>query len=90
MTNRGNTLELKNLINRYEMYKTIFKTKYEEKYLIVGFNELLNVFEENIILVKINSELKNRFINIIKEFINNYKNYKEIIKRINYLKNIII
>ena len=90
MTNRGNTLELKNLINRYEMYKTIFKTKYEEKYLIVGFNELLNVFEENIILVKINSELKNKFINIIKEFINNYKNYKEIIKRINYLKNIII
>ena len=90
MTNRGNTLELKNLLNRYEMYKQIFETKNEEKFLIVGFNELLNIFEENINLVKINSEIKNRFINICKEFINNYKNYEEIKKRINYLKNLII
>ena len=90
MTNRGNTLELKNLMNRYEMYNQIFKTKNEEKYLIVGFNELLNVFEENANLVKINSEIKDRFINICKEFMNNYKNYEEIIKRINCLKNIII
>ena len=90
MTNRGNTLELKNLLNRYEMYKQIFKSKTEEKYLIVGFNELLNVFEENVNLVKINDEIKDRFINISKEFMNNYKNNKETIKRINYLKNLII
>lgn len=90
MTNRGNTLELKNLLNRYEMYKQIFKTKDEEKNLIVGFNELLNVFEENINLVKINSEIKDKFIIICKEFMNNYRNYEEIIKRINYLKNKII
>jgi glycosyltransferase involved in cell wall biosynthesis len=90
MTNRGNTLELKNLLNRYEMYKKIFTTKNEEKYLIVGFNELLNIFEENVNLVKINSEIKDRFINISKEFMNNYKNYDEIIKRTNSLKNIII
>ena len=90
MTNRGNILELKNLMNRYEMYKQIFETKNKEKYLIVGFNELLNIFEENANLVKINSEIKNRFINICKEFINNYKNYEEIKKRINYLKNLII
>ena len=62
MTNRGNILELKNLLNRYEMYKQIFTTKNEEKYLIVGFNELLNVFEKNVNLVKINSEIKDRFI----------------------------
>ena len=61
MTNRGNILELKNLLNRYEMYKQIFTTKNEEKYLIVGFNELLNVFEKNVNLVKINSEIKDRF-----------------------------
>lgn len=90
MTNRGNILELKNLLNRYEMYNQIFKTKNEKKYLIVGFNELLNVFEENTNLVKINSDIKDRFINICKEFMNNYKNYEEIIKRISYLKNIII
>lgn len=90
MTNRGNTLELKNLMNRYEMYNQIFKTKNEEKYLIVGFNELLNVFEENTNLVKINNDIKDRFINICKEFMNNYKNYEEIIKRINYIKNMII
>jgi len=45
------------------MYKQIFTTKNEEKYLIVGFNELLNVFEKNVNLVKINSEIKDRFIN---------------------------
>ena len=90
MTNRGNTLELKNLLNRYEMYKKIFTTKNEEKYLIVGFNELLNVFEENVNLIKINREIKDRFINISKEFMNNYKNYDEFIKRTNSLKNIII
>jgi hypothetical protein len=64
MTNRGNTLELKNLMYRYEMYNEIFKTKDEEKNLIVGFIELLNVFEENVSLVKINSEIKDKFINI--------------------------
>jgi glycosyltransferase involved in cell wall biosynthesis len=90
MTNRGNTLELKNLMYRYEMYNEIFKTKDEEKNLIVGFIELLNVFEENVSLVKINSEIKDKFINISKEFINTYSNYEEIIKRINYLKNKII
>ena len=90
MTNRGNTLELKNLLSRYEMYKQIFKTKNEEKYLIVGFNELLNVFENNVNLVKINNDIKDKFINICKEFMNNYKNYEETIKRLNYLKNIII
>jgi glycosyltransferase involved in cell wall biosynthesis len=90
MTNRGNILELKNLLSRYEMYKQIFKTKNEEKYLIVGFNELLNVFEKNVNLVKINNDIKDKFINICKEFMNNYKNYEETIKRLNYLKNIII
>ena len=89
MMNRGNILELKNLLYRYEMYKEIFKTKNEEKLLTVGFNELLNVFEENINLVKINNEIKNKFIKIINEFMNNYDNYKDIIKRINNLKNII-
>jgi uncharacterized protein YktA (UPF0223 family) len=64
MMNRCNILELKNLLNRYEMYKIIFKTKEEEQYLVVGFNELLNVFEENINLVKINNEIKGKFIYI--------------------------
>jgi glycosyltransferase involved in cell wall biosynthesis len=66
MMNRCNILELKNLLNRYEMYKIIFKTKEEEQYLVVGFNELLNVFEENINLVKINNEIKGKFINLFK------------------------
>ena len=57
MINRGNTLELKNVLNRYEIYKQIFKTKDEEKYLIVGFNELLNVFPENVNLDKISSKI---------------------------------
>ena len=72
MMNRGNILEMKNLLYRNEMYKEIFKNKNEEKYIIAGYVELLDIFNNNINLIKENNDIKNLFIKNIKEFIKSY------------------
>ena len=43
MLNRGNILELKNIIYRHEMYEEIFTKTKEKKYLIAEYLELLNI-----------------------------------------------
>jgi len=85
MNNRGNILELKNIIYRNEMYKKIFNNSKEEKYIIGGYIELLDIFEINIETVKNNSEIKDMFINTIINIKNNNYNLSiEILNRTNY------
>ncbi len=85
MNNRGNSLELKNIIYRNEMYKKIFNTKNEEKYIIAGHIQLLNIFELNIEKVKNNTKIRDMFINEIIDFKNhNYNLSKELLNRTNY------
>ena len=82
MTNRYNDLELKNLIYKYDMYKEIFNSSSEEKYLIAGYYDLFYNFEINVNKTKNNNEIKNMIIKKMKEFINNYKVSEDILKRI--------
>ena len=79
MMNKGNDLEMKNLLYRYDMYKEIFNTKNEVKYIIAGFKELLYKFDENINIIKNNNEILNKFFNITKEMMNNYELSDEIL-----------
>ena len=65
------------------MYKEIFKSKNEEKYLIAGCSQLLDIFENNTDLIYNNSKVKSNFIIKMKEFIKDYKISKELIKKLN-------
>ena len=82
MTNRYNELEMKNLIYKYDMYKEIFNSPNEEKYLIAGYYDLFYNFEINVNITKKNIEIKNMIIKKMKEFIKNYKVSEDILKRI--------
>ena len=62
MYNRGNILELKNLIYRNEMIKKILNNKEEEKYVIHEYLALLDIFERHINIIKQNNEIKNKTI----------------------------
>ena len=85
MNNRGNILELKNIIFRNEMYKKIFNNSNEKKYIIGGYIQLLEIFEINIAIVKNNTEIRDMFINTIIELKRNNLNLsKEILNRTNY------
>ena len=90
MLNRGNLLELKNIINRHEMYKEIFISKKEEKYLIAEFSELLSFIEENnnfYRIIRENLVIRHKIINIFKNFFSNFKISKLNIKKFNILLN---
>ena len=82
--NKGNILELENLLYRQEMYKEIFNNKNEEKYLISGYLELLKIFNNNtnFFILKKNNEIKNKIIIKSYEVINNYNITKAIKKLI--------
>ncbi len=86
MMNKGNDLEMKNILYRYDMYKEIFNTKKEVKYIIAGYKELLYIFEQNINIIKNNNKTLNKFFNIAEEIMNNYETSDEIL---NKTKNII-
>ena len=85
MRNRNNILELENLLFRHEMYKNIFKKKFERKYLIAGCSQLIDIFENNTDIISYNNEIKNLFINKMNEFIKEYTIPKELINKINML-----
>ena len=67
MENKGNELEMLNLLYRYDMFKEIFISKIEKEYFIAGYNELLYKFEENINIVIKSEKIENKFFNISKE-----------------------
>ena len=83
MENRRNDLELENLLMRHEIYKEIFKNKGEEKYLIAECLQMLQVWEKSINIISNNSEITNKFINEMKEFIKDYQTSEEFAKKIN-------
>lgn len=71
MLNRGNLLELKNLIYRHEMFKEIFGNKKEEKYLIAEFFEFKSLIEENNkfnSIINNNTQIKKRINTIFNNF----------------------
>lgn len=82
MFNRGNNLEMKNLLYRNEMYQNIFKNKNEEKYIISGYLELVDIFEKNINIIKENNETKYLCFKNLKGFIKKYNLSEEIRLRI--------
>ena len=82
MENRRNDLELENLLMRHEIYKEIFKNKGEEKYLIAECLQMLEVWEKSINIISNNSEITNKFINEMKEFIKDYQTSEEFAKKI--------
>ena len=75
MNHRGNILELKNKIYRFEMLQII----YVNKYLI--FIKILYYINRYNNIIKKNDEIKKKLIHIIVNFILNYKsqNLKKII-----------
>lgn len=83
MMNRGNILELKNLIFRNEMYKKIFNNQNLSQYLLEGYTELLDIFENNINITKENYHIQKMFINNINDLIKNYNVSIHLLKRIN-------
>ena len=92
MKNRYNELELKNLIYRHQMYKELFISKRDEKYLIAEHLEIISFFEESknfYKLIKTNALIRKRLIKIFIDFNKNYK-FSELIKKkiINFLNKI--
>ena len=85
MENRRNDLELENLLMRHEIYKEIFKNKGEEKYLIAECLQMLEVWEKSINIISNNSEITNKFINEMKEFIKEYQTSEEFTKIFTFL-----
>ena len=85
MFNRGNLLEIKNLLYRNEMYEKIFKAKEEEKYIITGYLELIDIFDKNIETINSNDNVKNSCFKELNNFKNYYNISEEIIKRTDIL-----
>ena len=91
MYNRGNVLELKNLIYKNEMIKKILNNKEEEQYVINEHLVHLKIFEEHINLIRQNKEIKDKIINDLKGLMTNCTLTNEfrnrIFKLINNIKN---
>ena len=85
MFNRGNNLEMKNLLFRNEMYQEIFKNKNEEKYITGGYYELLEIFNKNIKVIQENNETKNLCFKNLNNYMKKYYLSEEIRLRINNL-----
>ena len=83
MKNRYNELELKSLIYRHQMYKELFISKRDEKYLIAEHLEIISFFEESKNFYKLINDKYLIRKEIIKIFITFNKNYKvsELIKK---------
>ena len=80
----GTVLELKNLLNRHEVYEILFDETTEE-YFFRSIKDLINIINGNqfwLNLVKTDEEIKFRTIKIMSDFINRYENKKLNIKKI--------
>lgn len=89
MNNPGSLLELKNMLYRNEMYKKIFKKKNEEKYIITGYYELIDICINNISTLKKNEEFKNKIMEELNQFKKNFFLEDKMIQKINEFLNII-
>ena len=85
MKNRYDKIELNNLMSRHLMYKEIFKSKKEEKYLIAEYLEIISFIEESdnfYKIIKKNYKIRNELIEMFINFSKNYS-YPDIIKNKN-------
>ncbi len=75
ISKRFGPIEFENSIYRHEMYKKLFKTKKEQKYLIAEYDFLLKLlkWEMKHLLLLNDQKIKEKFINIFKFFLKNYK-----------------
>ena len=87
MNNRGNILELKNLLLRNEVFQEIFINKNEEKYITSGYLELLEMLENNIKVIENNIDVKYLCLNNLNNYIKKYNLSEEIRIRINKFTN---
>ena len=85
ISNRGNILEMENVLYRNEMYRKILTKKYEKKYIIGELLELMYKVENHkglINVLKGNIELRTKLNNILPIYTNKYKCPIYIIHRI--------
>ena len=85
MNKKYGKIEFQNLLYRHEMYKKLFKSKKDEKYLISEYYFLINRLKSNmksLLLIK-DKHIKDNIINIFQFFISNYKCSKKQRKSIN-------
>ena len=87
MYNRGNSLDIKNLLYRNKMYEKIFKRKNEKKYLMSGYYEIIDILGEYIEICKKNKEIKITIINDLNNLLNNYNISADYKKKIDNLLN---
>ena len=78
-------IEFENLLYRHEMYKRIFSSKEDEKYLIAEYYFLLNRLKEQIndVLLINDHKIKEHILRIFQHFLKNYNHSKEKIDDIN-------
>ena len=76
MSNRGNLIEIKNLIYKIEMYEIIFENVKEKKYLIAEYLNILLIIESLNLCNKIkdNNNIKNKIINLLTNIYKKYEN----------------
>ena len=76
MSNRGNLIEIKNLIYKIEMYEIIFENVKEKKYLIAEYLNILLIIESLNLCNKIkdNNDIKNQIINLLTNIYKKYEN----------------
>lgn len=88
MFNKGNYLEMNNLLFRNEMYQEIFNNENEEKYITGGYLELLEIFEKNIKVIQENIETKYLCLKYLNNYMKKYNLSEEIrLKIINLFYN---
>ena len=87
MQNRFNALYCLNLIYWLEMFMKIFNNRKDEIYLENRISYLLNLFQNHqqfLTTIKNNTEIRNKYINILTEFITNYNIFNYPLKKIIY------
>ena len=87
MKNRFNTLYCLNLIYWLEMFMKMFNNKKTEIYLKNRISYLLNLFQKHkqlLITIKSNTEIRNKYINILTIFITNYNIFNAPLKKVIY------
>ena len=87
MYNKGNSLDMKNLLLRNQIYQKIFDKKNETKYIIGGYVQLLKIIENNFNGIKENNETKKLYIKDLKNFMKKYNLSEEIKLNIKYMIN---
>ena len=82
--NKYNILYFSNMINWLEMLMKIFEEKIYWAYLKKQVSSLINLFEDkqNFLFIKNNTQIKNKYINILNKIITDYNFYNTIFSKL--------